>query len=84
MATMQKAPAPGMQETTADVIQNQAAADMGVVPEQEANVSPEEQEMYDTVVNNAVNFITGEESSQTVLNILNTSLFRQSKMLARW
>jgi len=71
MATMQKAPAPGMQETTADVIQDQAAADMGVVPEQEANVSPEEQEMYDTVVNNAVNFITGEESSQTVLNILN-------------
>jgi hypothetical protein len=71
MATMQRSPAPGMQETTADVIQGQAAADMGVTPEQGPNVNPQEQEMYDTVVNNAVSFINGEESSQTVLNILN-------------
>lgn len=53
------------------VIEQQAAIDSGVPPEEEPNVSPEEQAIYDTVVNNALTFIHGEESSQSVMNILN-------------
>lgn len=54
-----------------EVIEQQAAIDSGVPPEEEPNVSPEEQAIYDTVVNNALTFIHGEESSQSVMNILN-------------
>jgi len=57
--------------STEEVINQQAAVDAGIPPEVEPNVSPEEQGMYDTIVNNALTFIHGEDSSQSVLNILN-------------
>lgn len=54
-----------------EVISQQAAVDAGIPPEEDPNVSPDEQAIYDTVVNNALSFIHGEESSQSVMNILN-------------